>query len=157
MRARRFIPLALGLATLLLIGAAGAATAGGRPLSTELSFAQEVSATGVPDQGEPGATGHADLTFNPGQGEVCFHITVSGLTSQVTRAHIHQAAAGVNGPIVIDFFNLQPLGVPGNEFSDCVPASREKILELFHNQAGFYVNVHSVNKPGGAVRGQLGG
>jgi hypothetical protein len=157
MRARRFLPLALGLATMLLIAAAGVATAGGRPMSTDLSFAQEIDANGLPNAGEPGATGHADLTFNPGQGEVCFHITVSGLTSQVTRAHIHQAAAGVNGPIVIDFFNLQPVGIPGSEFQDCVPASRTVILALFHNQSGYYVNVHSVNRPGGAVRGQLGG
>jgi hypothetical protein len=155
MRARRFIPLAFGLAALLTIAAVGAASAGGRPLSTSLSWTEEVNAQGVPNQGEPNATGHASLRLNPGQGEVCFHITVSGMSSLVTRAHIHEAAAGTNGGIVVDFFN-DFAGIPGTEFSGCVQASRTQILEIFHNQANFYVNVHSINKAGGAVRGQLG-
>lgn len=159
MRARRFIPLAFGLATLLTIVVVSVTAAGGRPMSTSLSFFEEVNAAGVPGQGEPGASGHASLTFNPGQGQVCFQITVSGLTSLVTRAHIHEANAGANGPIVIDFFNVFE-GLQGNEFSGCVQtrtnAQKRLIVDVFHNPSNYYVNVHSIARPGGATRGQLG-
>ena len=155
MRARRFIPIAFALAAVLSIVAVGATSAGGRPMSTSLSWTEEVNASGVPNQGEPNATGHASLTFNPGQGEVCWDITVSGLTSLVTRSHIHNAAAGTNGGIVVDFFNNFD-GIPGTHFTGCAPASRTLILEIMHNPSNYYVNVHSQLRPGGAVRGQLG-
>jgi hypothetical protein len=155
MRARRHLPLAFGLAAILTIAAVGATSAGGRPLSTDLSWTEEVNAAGVPNQGEPNATGHARITLNPGTGEVCWDITVSGLTSLVTRSHIHNAAAGSNGGIVIDFFN-NLAGIPGTEFTGCTQSSRTLILDVFHNPSNYYVNVHSIARPGGAVRGQLG-
>lgn len=154
MRARRLIPLAFGLAAILAIAAVGVTSAGGRPLSTDLSWTEEVNAAGVPNQGEPGATGHASLTLNPGQSDVCFSISVQG-TTDIVGAHIHSAVAGTNGPIVVGFVNgLQPAGV--REFQGCVQADRQTILAIFHNQAGYYVNVHSTARQGGTVRGQLG-
>src|SRR5262245_61391057 len=88
-----------------LLGAAGwagatrtdAAATGGRPLHATL----------LPENQVPPATsngsGHALVTLNQGQGQVCWDITVSNLTTPVTLAHIHRGAAGTNGAVVVDF------------------------------------------------------
>jgi len=45
-----------------------------------------------------------NLTLNQGQGEICFDLHVADIEAP-TRAHIHRPAAGVNGPIVVTFFD----------------------------------------------------
>ena len=54
-------------------------------------------------------TGHGSgtsrVTLNPGQREVCWEVTVSGLTAPVFASHIHKGGPDVNGPIVVPFFN----------------------------------------------------
>lgn len=78
----------------------------------------------------------------------------------VTRAHIHKAPAGSNGPIHWDFHEPpadQPVagdhvrlrGVARPRAGLANPA------DLRANPAQYYVNVHSVLFPGGVVRGQL--
>ena len=54
-------------------------TTDGRPLSTTLSGAEECSNLGVCGVGDPDGTGTAALRINPGQGEVCFTITVANI------------------------------------------------------------------------------
>ena len=53
---------------------------GGRKFTTTLTGAAEVSPTGVPNQGDPDGTGTATITLNPGTGQVCWEIQVSGIT-----------------------------------------------------------------------------
>jgi hypothetical protein len=74
---------------------------GGRPLSTTLTGAEE-----VPGPGDPDGSGRAVLTFNPGQEQVCFELTVSGI-EPANAAHIHVGPAGVAGPVVVPL--LPPL------------------------------------------------
>jgi hypothetical protein len=45
------------------------------------------------------------LLLNSGLGQVCFEITVEDIETP-TRAHIHAAPAGQNGPIVVAFFDF---------------------------------------------------
>ncbi len=72
----------------------------------------------------------------------CTH-TVAGATA----AHIHQAPAGQNGPVLIE------LGDPGSPFSLNPPLSPRDVADLV---AGFlYVNVHSAENPDGEIRGQI--
>src|ERR1044071_3616433 len=60
---------------------------GGRKFETTLTGAQEVNG------GDPDGSGTAEITLNPGQGEVCFELTATG-TSMPVAAHIHAAPAG---------------------------------------------------------------
>lgn len=118
---------------------------GGRPLSAEMTGAQE-----VPGPGDPDGSGSAEVTVNPGTGEVCYTLTVTNIAPALA-AHIHVGAAGVAGPVVV------PLLAPsGGSSSDCVEVDRELALALVQSPENYYVNVHNSAFPAGAVRGQLG-
>ena len=156
MTRQRMLFVVVAAAALLTLALAAGASAGGRPMSTDLNPAEEVDGQGVPDQGDPDASGFAELTFNPGREEVCFHVEAEN-TSDILFAHIHEAPAGVNGPVLITLFHFGP-AAPSTEreFSGCVDADRDEILEIMQQPEEYYVNVHSTEKPAGAVRGQLG-
>jgi hypothetical protein len=134
----------------LVVSAAVYATvalAGGRPLSTSMTGAQE-----APGPGDPDGSGVATLAVNPGQQEVCVQISVSNIALPATGAHIHEAPVGEPGPVVV---TLPP--PDGTGFSSgCVTADREILAEIKKNPGEYYVNVHNADYPGGAVRGQLG-
>lgn len=148
-RSRKLFPVvvpALVLAGAGIFGTASA-SAGGRPLTAALAASNEV---GQP--GDVGATGSAALTLNQGQGEICFDIELVDLTTDPTRAHIHRGVAGVNGGVVVSFYETdQPAVTEG-----CVAVDGALVKEIRKNPAGFYVNVHNSTAPAGAVRGQLG-
>ncbi|MEO5906247.1 MAG: CHRD domain-containing protein, partial [Saprospiraceae bacterium] len=77
-----------------------------------------------------------------------FYCVFRGLSGPPISAHIHNAAAGTNGPAV---FNLTD-SITGNIISGTwTPAD---FLAALH--AGeLYVNIHTTNNPGGEIRGQL--
>jgi hypothetical protein len=136
--------LGAGLTIVGALATALPASAGGRPFSVELSGADEVTG------GDPDGNGTAYVTFNQGQGEVCFELTYFDIDTP-TRAHIHAAPAGSNGPIVVAFFDF--VAPPPSE--GCVEADKELIKQIRQNPEGYYVNVHNAGFPGGAIRGQL--
>lgn len=124
---------------------------GGAPYTAEM--ATEVWHTPRAYEGDTDGTGTALITLNHGQREVCWHLTVSDIDLPGTSAHIHRAAPGVQGPIVVP---LSPPGVSG-ESSGCASDVDQALLkELARSPEQFYVNVHNAAYPPGAVRGQLG-
>jgi hypothetical protein len=141
---KRFITI--GLVLLALAVSASTAAAGGRPFSTTLTGATE-----VPGPGDPDGAGWVNLALNPGAGEVCFEIVVSNITLPAIGAHIHAGPAGVAGPVEVA---LTPPDASGRS-SGCVSVDREEILEIIHEPAAYYVNVHTSDYPNGALRGQL--
>ena len=141
---RRLVALAVVLVTAVALVPIVGADNGGRSFTTTLTGAAE-----VPGPGDPDGTGTAKLSLNPGQGEVCYELSVSGISPAIA-AHVHVAPAGVAGPVVI------PLAAPTNGSSSaCATASRELVLAIIQNPENYYVNVHNVDFPAGALRGQL--
>jgi hypothetical protein len=156
---RKRLLAALFLAALVALALAGPAWAakiggadqGGRPFSTVLTGEAEVNDEGVPNQGDLDGTGSAKITVNPGQGEVCYELSVAGITLPATGAHIHEGVAGENGPVVVP---LEPPDANGVS-SGCVEVSRELALAIIQDPENYYVNVHTSDFPDGALRGQL--
>lgn len=139
--------LALSLLTAVLVTNVFAAHNGGRRLFTELSPDNEVPPAASD------ATGSAQITLNQGQNRICYIIEVEGLTAPAVAAHIHEAAAGVNGPVVVN------LNVSGSSTTErlvgCVDATKDQIKDIRQNPSDYYVNVHTSVIPSGEVRGQL--
>jgi hypothetical protein len=143
----RALGVIAAFATLAALSPGVARADGGRPLSTALRGVNE-----IPGPGDADGVGTATLKLNPGHGTVCFKIHVSAISLPATAAHIHQGAAGVAGPILVT------LGTPdaaGNS-QGCVSAARSIVLAMMKHPSAYYVNVHTVDFPGGALRGQLG-
>ncbi len=99
-------------------------------------------------------------------GAAAIHIDGTTLSFAVTIAnpkretfvagHIHVGAAGVNGPVVVPLFS------GSNDRKLFVQAARitidaEDAEAICANLAGHYVNYHTTDFPGGALRGQLVG
>jgi hypothetical protein len=124
-------------------------------LSTVLLGGNEVSDAGAANAGDPDGSGTATVLIRDIDATLCYAILVTGIDTP-TLAHIHQGAAGTNGPIVIP---LTPpdAGDPG-VVSECITGVDATLLNnIRQNPLGFYVNVHTNAFPSGAARGQLSG
>lgn len=120
--------------------------AGGRPLTANLTGAAE-----RPGPGDPNGTGTATLRLNPGQGKVCFVLTARNITLPAIGAHIHVGPATSFGDVVVPLTPPDATGVSAG----CVSAPRATIRAILRNPSGYYVNVHTTDFTGGAIRGQL--
>lgn len=125
-----------GIASLLL-AACGVAWAG--PL--ELSGAQEVPPVST------AASGTGDITV-AADGAVSGSVKTTGVVG--TMAHIHLAAMGKNGPVIIPLTN-------GGDGMWTVPAGAKLSAEQMasYKAGDLYVNVHSDAHKGGEIRAQL--
>jgi hypothetical protein len=104
--------------------------------------------------------GTAIVRLDPRARTVCFNLGWRNLDDQPFAAHIHVGGAGVDGPILVPFFDAaspeaaipaQIAGVRG--CAEEVP--RADIRAIKNNPRRYYVNVHTESFPGGAIRGQL--
>ncbi len=119
---------------------------------------------------EAGGSGTATITFdvtrdaanNITAGTVTFVVNLTGFPAGTpfNIAHIHQAAAGTNGSVVIST-TLAAGEVTANASGAAtftksgVSADPALLQQIINNPAGFYFNVHSTANPGGVARGQL--
>jgi hypothetical protein len=95
------------------------------------------------------ASGEADVTVGP-DCSVKVTVKVKGMTA--TASHIHEGAAGTNGPVIVPFTKTGD-----NTFGAADGAKLTEAQCAAYKQGKLYVNVHSAANPGGEVRGQLKG
>jgi hypothetical protein len=110
-----------------------------------LSGLQEVPPT--PSAG----TGTARVVLHEPEHRITYEVKVSGLFGPPTAAHIHQAAAGVNGPVIVTLAGTI-IGA-GAEYCGTAVLTAAQVAALLAN--GCYVNVHTAAFAGGEVRAQL--
>ncbi len=119
-------------------------------LFAELSGEQE-----VPDPGDPDGRGTAAVRIDEEEGTLCFILEAVNITLPAAAAHIHEGAAGVAGPVVVP---LEPPTENGT-VEGCVAAENDEqraiLRDIVANPGNYYVNIHTSDFPGGAVRGQL--
>ena len=153
--------LVAAAAALAMIGSTAAGPADtGKPFQVQLQPEQEVA----PFTGADGASGDISLRLNPGQRQICVDGSFDGFGADgPALAHIHEAPAGDNGDVVVDFTHL----IDGDTIQGCVDVERAQVRDIVKDPADYYVNVHvdvpqdaaptPDNSPGffEGVRGQL--
>jgi hypothetical protein len=111
--------------------------------------------------GDTDGSGTAELTLNLGAQTVCYDITVTDIgvptepAAGIGNAHIHSHPGG---GIAVDLetkFSAVEGAVDTYQASDCVTAPRQVLLDIMLNPEQYYVNVHTVDNPRGAVQGDL--
>jgi len=119
-------------------------------LGAGLALADEIKVNLAGSQEVPPVTtsakGSGTVTINPDK-TVAVNVTTSGIDA--TMAHIHMAAAGQNGPVIVPFVKKGDAWVaqPGAKLTDEQYAA--------YKAGKLYVNVHSAAHPGGEIRDQI--
>jgi hypothetical protein len=148
---RRSVTVLLAMALLLaaVVGATTSASAGAGPvvLTTMLSGDQE-----VPGPGDPDGMGRARISLYTDLDIACWRIRAIGIELPGTGAHIHVGEYGISGGIVITLAAPDESGLS----QGCSSADGATIDAVVADPAGYYVNVHNIPYPAGAIRGQLG-
>jgi hypothetical protein len=140
----------------VLIGVVGAGAQGGgqqsKALFAVLTGKKEVSPEGEKGAGDPNGRGSFSGMFDGNT--LCYGLTNKNIEDPV-MAHIHRGGPNVAGPVVV---TLEPpaTGDPGAS-SDCTDVEGPLARAIQKNPRKYYVNVHTADFPGGAVRGQLFG
>jgi len=140
----RRIPIIIALSILSLT----TASAFGQTLGAVLTASQETPPTTTP------GFGNATVTFDATRSNITVTITVANLGAAINNFHIHEGAAGVAGPVVINLIGLGGTFV-GGTMTGTFPVASDVALRMVQNPGNFYVNVHTTAFPAGAVRGQL--
>jgi len=143
-------------AALVVVGVVGAGAQGSggqsKVLFAVLNGKKEVSAEGQKRAGDLNGQGSFSATFDGN--DLCYGLTVKNIEDPVA-AHIHRGSPRVAGPVVVPL--QRPASGDSGASSDCVDVEASLARAIRRNPRKFYVNVHTADFPGGAVRGQLFG
>ena len=132
--------LVLAGCAIMFAGAASAATVKFHAVLTPGAEVPPSKSTGL---------GQATATLDTATHELTYDVTFKGFSSEVTAAHIHgPAEAGKNAGVVVPLGNSPKDPIHGT--AKLTPEQEQQLT------AGlYYMNIHSKNFPGGAIRGQL--
>jgi CHRD domain len=129
---------------------------------TEVKFIIDLTArdpvTGVVT-GDPDGRGTAEFTFDTVAGTVCYELEVEGIAEPVEpapglgSAHIHFLATG---GIAVDLeADFEPDKSDEFKASGCVEVGSALLQDILEHPDQYYVNIHNVEFPGGALSGLL--
>ncbi|WP_336985514.1 CHRD domain-containing protein [Altererythrobacter aquiaggeris] len=110
----------------------------------ELSGANEVHA------GDPDGSGSAEISVADELTRVCWDLNKLQNLGPITGAHVHRGAAGTDGPVVLVLQQATEGGWRG-----CSSDTSWVQKAFDEGLSNYYVNVHTVEYPKGAIRGQL--
>src|SRR3954471_828954 len=105
-----------------------------------------------PDPADADGKGTATIRLRSGEGQVCYSLSVSNIGT-ATGAHIHKGGYDTSGPVYV------PLTAPNasGSSSGCAKVTSRLIVgDMLKTPSAYYVNVHTADFAGGAIRAQLG-
>jgi Cu/Zn superoxide dismutase len=139
--------VAVGIALVVTAGAAARPEATSIQLRTVMNAEQEVPAPSG-DVSNARGTFSATLSRSDSGASISWQMSFSGLTGAAGAAHIHQAATGSPGPVVLALCGpcQSPLSGTGNV--------TEAVADAIES-GNAYVNVHTAANGPGEIRGQL--
>jgi hypothetical protein len=109
----------------------------------------------IPGPGSPKGKGDISVFLKSKKEKVCFQLEVSKLDT-ITAGHIHKGTEDEAGPIKVTLIDSQIEGT-GN-YEGCVAHVKSKLIDkIAANPQKFYANIHTLDYPEGAIRGQLAG
>jgi hypothetical protein len=117
--------------------------------TAEIDADQEVGVSTSP------ATGHAVLSYDVESNTFDLTVKVRGLSEMVAASHIHEAVAGVNGPVVVGLGGESAYRRVGDKLFLHVKDQPYTGNPLQLLTGGAYYNLHTATFPAGAIRGQL--
>lgn len=139
---------AVGLVLLAVTGAAGARNEATRiQIVATMAAGDEVPAP-KGDVGSARGSFTATLTKSDTGAVLNWQLSFSNLTGDAVAAHIHIAARGVAGPVVV------PLCAPCTSGATGTANINATVLEAIQNDRA-YVNVHTKTNPAGEIRDQV--
>ena len=125
-----------------------AALVGAPALAAPVKLTATLTGAAETPPGKADGTGGFTVTADPETNDFCYTLWADKI-GKPTMAHLHSGAAGASGPPILT------LEVTGKDSDECLAVDKEKLEPNVANPAGYYVNVHTAEFPGGAVRGQL--
>ena len=109
----------------------------------------------VPGPGSPKGKGDISVFLKAKKEKVCFQLEVSKLDT-ITAGHIHKGTADEAGAVKVTLFDSEIEGT-GN-YEGCTADVKSKLIKKIASvPEKFYVNIHTLDYPDGAIRGQLQG
>ncbi len=100
----------------------------------------------------PTATGAGMASIDRHQRNAHVMIVVSGLTGDLTGAHIHEGEMGMDGGVVV---NLTDLFNNGGAFTYLSGDDFNRAISTTMKDGNNYVNIHTAAHPAGEIRGQI--
>jgi hypothetical protein len=141
--------VALGAALALVVaGGAGARSQAGQVRISAAMAASDETPAPKGDVGSAKGTFTGTLTKSDTGAVLTWQLSFTGLTGPAVAAHIHIAARGTPGPVVVPLCAPCTSGVTGT--ANITPA----VLEAIENDRA-YVNVHTKTNPAGEIRDQV--
>jgi len=111
--------------------------------------------TEVPGPGSKKGKGDVHIELKAKKKKVCFELEVARL-DEVVAGHIHKGTADVAGDVVVLLFE-DTAGLAGTgSYEGCTKGVKKKLIKKIGKKPDrYYVNIHTMEFPDGAIRGQL--
>jgi hypothetical protein len=148
-----------GLMAAIVVGATAVACGSDDNSVTPQPPTYATTLNGANEVGPKAVAGTGNATVVKNGATYTYTITYTGMTGNLTGAHIHgPAAVGVNANVIVPF-DITGAGqagtltgtFTGTNNPNISPDSLDKLL----NSGNAYVNLHTATNPGGEIRGQL--
>jgi hypothetical protein len=129
----------------------------------QVSFSALLTGDNEVPPSETPAIGRFRITFNAERTQALFELTVNGGVG-ITAAYLHLGRPDTNGPVVAILFN-KPAGInitgtlaSATLTSPSITGQLNSLAALVNamTQGDIYVNICSLAKPDGLIRGQMG-